>query len=178
MAFRRRVVPYRRRKRGRFQWARTTFNNVGPVHAPNANIDDLLATFKTAAGITLNLPDIVIWRVHLKVTITFTLSPAAIAANSGVNFAMACENLGFSVQPVTAQYEERWLMWDFITANENQFMATAGTAGTQVLYKEYDIKAHRKLGNMNESLLTFITEQGNCVMNGYSITASVLLKLP
>ena|ERR1700724_748864 len=167
--FRRRSFNRRPRK---MQWVRTTVSVPAPV-SPAAV--DLLADFKSRFGITINIPDIVIWRVILKISIFVTVSVSN--SSSGVLIAL------FNEQTTTIlpnafldPYSEKFLWWeDLMVAKE---VEESGAITNPVLYKEIDVKTHRKLANMEESLWLQATQHGNATMNNFDVAANVLLKLP
>jgi hypothetical protein len=169
------------RRAKRWQWQRLTVNNVGPIHAPNANMDDLLATFKTAMGITLNLPDIVIWRILIKIAIKIGFNPNNQTSNTGVLLSLFVDDPpAATFQPVTQPFSQRYLMWDEIYTAEGLLNSVplSATPGNAVLYKTYDVRSHRKLDNVNSSLWLTLSETGNAVLTDYSYTASILMKMP
>jgi len=150
------------------------------VVAPPAleNID-LLAVWRTTSGVTLNLPGFTIWRIHIKISINFTLSPLTFTANSGVMIAMFVDSINqVLLNPVTAPYDEKYLMWDELYAAEPQVQSHAGTTPPLALYHEYDIRSHRKLDNVDDTLFLQLATTGNVVISDLSFTQSTLVKVP
>ena len=80
--------------------------------------------------------------------------------------------------PVTSPYKEQYLMWDNLYATELVFSSGATGGDISTSYKEYDIRAHRKMGNIGETLWLNLAQQGNTVLSGFSFTQSTLLRLP
>ena len=161
----------RMRKRAKYQWVREVATNVvasSPIQF------DLLSNFKSRFGIIFNLPDIVIWRVHIKVSIGLTISSFTPA--TAVLFALYCENQFNVVNSFTDPYAEKFLMFDNLYAADQ--VLQAGSISIPTLYKEYDIRTHRKLANMEETLFAQFTQQGNATMTAVDYTTSILLKLP
>src|SRR6266576_3548833 len=155
------------RPRKKWMWVRETFNNIGPQQAPIPNMGDLLATFKTQMGINFNLPDIVIWRLLIKIAVKISFVPAVATASSGVLISAFV-------------FDEKYLSWEMLYAAQSY--AQGGqipTALTDVfLYKELDIRAHRKISNLNETLWFTLSASGDANILQYSYTYSLLLKLP
>jgi hypothetical protein len=175
---RRRRFPIRPRRRT--QWARVSLNNVGPVHGPSVNADDLLANWRTAAGVTLNIPEFTIARIHIKISIAFSWSPATITANSLAHFALTVDSINQApLNPLTNQYQQSYMMWDAIYGTEQLFQGGGDltTLGDSVLYRTIDIRSKRKLGNAGDTLWALLVDQGNLSMSGYSYTGSILLQM-
>lgn len=195
MAYRRRFIR-RRRSRGRWIWARAvqglyTALNTGPA----VNQFDLLADFRqqfvtgSSGGLTLNLPDITIWRIHLKLSLTAKWSLAtAPASNDGFHIAVYCNSIAEETAALTNyltnKYSQQFLWWDYLYFNETWknstgYVTTASTTAIVPIYKEYDIKAHRKLVHMDDTLWLSVVSQGlDLVPNDLSFTYSILLRLP
>jgi len=169
--------------RPHYQWARLNTGNIGGAFTL-ANTD-LLAPWRTANGWTLNLPDIVIWRIHLKISIHFTLSPATIVSTNGMFigiFVDAADIAGGLAVASASPYDQQYMMWDKIyLADVLASNATNFSTGAITLYKEYDIRSHRKMTNQRESLWLQLQPQGDLTVgagDGYELTGSILLKLP
>jgi hypothetical protein len=178
-------MPYRRmrysrpvvaRKRARYFWVRGTQTNA----APNAvlNIEDLLNIWRTSSGITFNLPDLVIWRILIKISIHFSYSPAVYTAATGVGIGIYVDDavqtqIGVNSSP----YGQRYMMFDMLFAAEQQLMSDPSVAGTPVLYKAYDIKSHRKM-LQQDTLYLNINSQGNASITDYSFLYNILIKSP
>jgi len=185
-------MPYRRypmrrrsfgRKRHRFLWARETLNTAAPV-LPIAF--DLLATWKTANNFTLNLPDIAIWRIHLKISIDFRFTAAGDPLASSGFFVGVYTGPKVAVVAASSlnQYEWQYMMWDKLyaseTLKESYSNINVTTTNQQVIYKEYDIKTRRLLTNQDDTLFLTIESEGDAsVANGsIDFTHSTLLRLP
>ena len=175
------AVPARPRRK--WLWVRESYNNVGPVHQPNTNYIDMLGTFKTQMGINLNLPDITIWRVIIKISVHLGLAPAAYTDNSGITVATFVDDEKKSDTAnwnmVTSPFDEQYMMWDNIyVAQSQQYYEIPTALGGYALYERYDMRTHRKLRNVNETLFTAVSETGNANLIGFSAFWSVLIKLP
>src|SRR6266576_2266528 len=175
------------RPRKKWMWVRETFNNIGPQQAPIPNMGDLLATFKTQMGINFNLPDIVIWRLLIKIAVKISFVPAVATASSGVLISAFVDDekkanslATTSFNPLSSPFDEKYLSWEMLYAAQSY--AQGGqipTALTDVfLYKELDIRAHRKISNLNETLWFTLSASGDANILQYSYTYSLLLKLP
>ena len=181
MTFRRRFYRSRMRKRPKFQWVRNTLSDVVPASTVTY---DLLNSYKNAFAISAMLPDIVIWRIHIKISIDFHFSAAGDPlATSGVFFAIFTESDHLVHLPAAGNaYDEHYMMWTKLYASEslaNNYSNIAVTTGSQqVIYKEFDIKSHRRLTDINDTLLLQLQAFGNVVMNSVDFTHSTLIKLP
>jgi hypothetical protein len=169
------------RRKPKYQWTRQTFSTGAP--GASLNTYDLLGSFKTAMGITFNLPDIVIWRIILKVSIRFHYAPATLTASDGFLLALWCQDqaLDPAFNAVLSPNTQKYQMWDQMYTSEQEkggenLLVAAGTANT--LYKEYDIKTHRKLENIGDTQILQIVSTGNAVPNEISYTMSLLMRLP
>jgi len=175
----RRVITRARRKT---QWARFTLNDVAPALAGSTY--DLLGSYKTAAGITLNLPGITIGRIRFKVSITITV-PAATAANDGCLLGLALQDSTLATvagspnanPPVTQPYDVDYMLWDQLYRTESVQLGEP-TAIANVLYKEYDIKSMRKITRGGQTLGLTFQPTGGVTAYTVSMTGSVLLLMP
>ncbi len=153
-----------------------------PVNQPNSDTYDLLANYRTVAGITLNIPEFTIWRIRIRISCQFGLSPTTAVANNAVLHAIFVEqNVAAALpNPVTAPYNERYLMYDnyYLAENEIAGNITVAAPTTNVLasFRTYDIKAHRRLDNLNDTLWLTLTPQGNVASLTSSVTYSILLR--
>jgi len=144
---------------------------------------DLLSAWRAANNFSINLPDIVIWRIHIKISIHYTLSPATVLSGDGMFVAVFCDSVlaAAGVNPVTRPYDESYLMWDKIYASDSMSNGANLQAANATLFKEYDIRSHRKLLNQADTLILNLIPEGNVTISStdsYDIVASVLLKLP
>jgi len=137
-----------------------------------------LLSWKNSAGITLNIPEFTILRVHIKISINFSWSPAVITANSLAQFALMVDSQDQGpLNCITHPYEESFMMWDAIYGTEQLFQGggDVGTLGDSVLYRTYDIRSKRRLRNAGDTLWAQLIDQGNLSLTGYAYTASILL---
>ena len=170
-------------RRHNYIWVRGAENHVTGVVQPNQDQYDLLASYRTRSGVTLNIPEFTIWRIHIRISIQFGLSPATAVANSACLLTLFVDTADFSGLPLTLSepYSEQYLMYDNLYVSElimNGFNVPAATPTIDVLaaVRNYDIKSHRRLGNLNETLWLTLTPQGNMEQLTSSITYSILLR--
>lgn len=172
----RRTFRRRFRRKHHWQWIRNTSNNA----SPNSTLDnvDLLSNFRTQLGISVNLPEITIWRIHLKISIVITVNNPLISAD-GVLLTVFVDGQNQTLlNQSTNPYDQRDLMYDYLYASQT-VQQSSGNLGTQnyVLYKEYDIKSHRKLVSLDDTLFLQLAASGNASIDSYSWSQSVLLKI-
>ncbi len=123
-----------------------------------------------------------IWRIHLKITIRFTLVGAA-GTTDAVMVAIYVDN--FSAAPnaepnvLLNPYNQKFLMWDNLYAAQQEFEGGPVTTADRFLYHEYDIKSHRKLPNQESTLWLYYAPNGtNLTAAEVSYTQSTLLRVP
>ena len=182
-------MPYRRRtfvrrsaqRNRRWLWIRSAANSVTPI--PDASFEsvDLLSNYRLLAGIDLNLPEFTIWRIRFKVSVRITpvLSAGHVDSNSAVTIALFCDNMvGTYTNPVVAGFDERYLLWDrlftYKTLSNSTGVANFAAPEDIALYGEYDMKGHRRLGNIGETLLFQIAAGGLTIAN-YSYQQNTLV---
>ena len=172
---------FTRRKR-RWQWIRSTENSVTVIPAAGFAQHDLLSTYRTTAGIDVNLPEFTIWRIRIKVS--FRISAVAATqyeANDGVHIAVFVDDMNDTGQnPVVAPYDEKYMLWDAIYASESlQYSSNASPIGTTpvFLFREYDIKTHRRIENLKETLLFQVGSSGQADIENHSWTQNTLVLL-
>jgi len=185
-------MPYRRsfRSRGNFSrrprhwlWVRSAENNVSAITAPAFGQSDLLSSYRSLAGVTLTIPDFTIWRIRISISIKFTVTAGQdIDSNAGVLVALLVDDMSdVGTNPVTSQYHERYLLWDEMYVYKSLMQSTATTmfasAAHVPLYKEYDLKGHRKLSNIGDSLLLQVAPIAAGSIANYSFQQSTLVLL-
>lgn len=170
--YRRALMP---RRRGRFEWNRQSFQPT--VNATLMNVD-LLGGFRTAAAISINLPEITIWRIKLRISIKFTLA-AAMAAADGVLLTVFVD--GQTQTPLTQisnPLDERDMLYALLFASETVMTGSSTTgAGTFIMYKEFDIKTHRRLRSLNDTLWLQLASSGQAQITDVSISQATLLRV-
>lgn len=152
---------------------------MGPV---NNNPSDLLAGWKLASGMKLDVIDYTIWRIHIKVSISIHLTAASYSSDTGYAIGLFVDSLNQPTFPVAFpfanQYDERFLIWDTLFLNEvvaQSPFAVTTTLNTYALYKEYDIKSHRKL-NENDTLWFYANSRGNAQADEFDVLHRTLLR--
>lgn len=169
---------YRRRwrRRGRFEWLRDTINNA----SPNATLNtiDLMANYKSHLGISVNLPEISIWRLRLKISITISQA-AALAANDGVLVTVFTDGQNQTLlNQLTNGYDERDMLYNMMYSSEYAFnTAVTGASSELILYKEFDIKTHRSLRSVDDTLFLQLAASGQTQITGYSVSVVNLIKV-
>jgi len=95
-------------KKPRWQWARVTTNSITPSPPYTA---DLLANWRLNLGITMNLPEITIWRMHIKISIRITVPTQQ--ANDGI-FISSWVDSAFQPTQLSSPnpYDQKYLIWD------------------------------------------------------------------
>jgi len=170
-----------RRPRPHTQWARTNLKNVTGAFT-TANVD-LLAQWRAANNLFINLPDIVIWRIHIKISIHYTLSPATVTSGNSMFIASFVDApaAAAGITALTNPYDEGYLIWDQLYQTDTMANGSNAELENLTLFGKYDVRSRRKLINQNDSLFFQMVPQGNVTMtstDSYSLLASVLVKLP
>ena len=171
------IVPRRRH----WLWIRQNFNSTAAILPSAFNQLDLLGSYRAAAGVDLNLPEFTIWRFRIKVSIRFNVAPAtSYVSNDGVLIAAFCDDKNDpGSHPATSIYEEKFLIWHVIYAFEAIAQGANGGsldgANSIALYHDFDVKSHRRLDNIGDSLIFQIAPVG---LDGnvldYSIQTTIL----
>lgn len=165
------------RRRGRFEWLRDTFNNAAP--SATLNTIDLMANYKTKLGVNVNLPEISIWRLRLKISITIGITGGHASSNDGVLCTVFVDGQDQTVlNQLTHSYDQRDMLYDFQYAYDTLKSADNNTTTTTVvLYKDYDIKTHRSLRSVDDTLFLQLAASGNATINDYSVSVVNLIKV-
>lgn len=173
MAYRRRSFRTTR-KPVNYEWSRTVQNNA----SPNATLNtiDLLATFRTHAGITINLPEYTIWGIRVRVTIKITLASTA-GASDGVLVTCFVDSINQTMLNQLSQpWDEHDLLFSYIPMAPEFGPGVASPAGDYLISKEYVIKARRKLQSLDDTVYLQLAASGNAVIASYSIAHVELLR--
>ena len=165
-------------RRRRKLFVRQVYNSVAPVVGPAVSQLDLLNNYRVAVGVDLNLPEFTIWRFRIKVSIRFSVAPATTyTAASGVLVAAFCDDKNrAATNPVVGQYEERYLIWDWMYASDAIRSGANGglESGTNsiLMYKEYDVRSHARLRNLGDTLILVLAPSDEIL--DFSIQTSIL----
>ncbi len=180
----RRFVRSVRRQRKNWQWVRGTFNDVTVVTPPAFYTEDLLQSLRTEYGISAQFPDIVIWRIHIKISakITWVAAPAA-QMSAGFIIALFVDDPAFTLQSAGLKpYSEKFMFYGATYYSEAIMAGERGIAANNTDYLNsgwLDIKARRRLGNIDDSLILQVVPTGTDVSSfqGISVTHSTLVSL-
>jgi hypothetical protein len=165
------------RKKPRYHWVRSFENNASPSAF---NTIDLLGVWKTSMGITFNMPDITIWRIIIKIAVRFSVVTAA-TTNTGAFIALLVDDTTqVELTSLTHPYDEQYLMWDFGFVAQQSLASSDSSAipANPLAYKEYDIRSHRKLRSVNDTLILTIGNSGNATLTDYTFVQNTLIRLP
>lgn len=173
-----------RRRRRKWQWVRQTGNNTTVVVPPADEFIDLLADWKAQFGFTVNLPEITIWRVRFKISIRVTL-PATLTSpeNMGVCISMFTNDNTLTAaypNPASSPYSQQFMLYDTLYISEQAVQGGHIFVGNDVatLYREYDVKARRRINNIQHTLLVGVSPVGSLVQsNGIAWQSSILLAI-
>lgn len=162
---------------------RNTSSDSSVVNSPGHYTEDLLVSFKNEYGFTINFPDITIWRVILRISLSIKWIAAPVNfEQAGFILGLFVDDPNFTLQGVESHpYAEKYMYYgatyytEAIMAGERTIAAN----NTDVITKNFDIKARRRLGNIEDSLLMQVGTTGSPVASfqGLSWTQSVLISL-
>jgi hypothetical protein len=186
MLRRRTIVPrpLGTRRRAHYLWIRQQFDNVTPIPTAAFDTNDLLAGYRATAGIDLNLPEFTIWRVRLKVSVRISVAPATTYTSSdGAIVALYVDDKTDSgTNPVTSPYDEKYMVYDILYASQS--IQNGGNGGLEngansiLMFREFDVKTHRRLENLASTLQLQIAPTGlQTSILDYSIQHSTLGRL-
>lgn len=174
----------RRRVRRNYQWVRGTFNDVTVVTPPSFYSEDLLQSLRTEFGISAQFPDITIWRIRIKISAKFTWVAAPNAQYAtGMLIAMFVDDSSFTLQSALLHpYSEKYMYYGTRYYSDAVVQGERGESAnnTDVLTTEWlDVKARRRLGNIDDTLILQVIPTGSDVLNmqGISVTHSTLVSL-
>ena len=170
-------VPVARKRK--WLWVRETISTGSP--SATINNYDLLTNYKSDMGLTLNLPDIVIWRIIMKISIRFHLNPNTITASDGFLLALAVDDSQvFPTNMLLSPYGEMYQLWEQLYASRSfsEVEVVSSATNSFMIYKECDIRTHRKLRDLKDTQIMQLVSTGNAVPDEISFTHSTLLKLP
>lgn len=138
-----------------------------------------MANYKSHLGINVNLPEITIWRIRLKLSVFISVT-TAVAPNDGVLATVFVDGQNQTVlNQLSNSFDERDLLYDMLYATETLKYSTDSAAANlfPVLYKEYDIKAHRSLRSVDDTLFLQLASSGTAHITGYSLSMATLIKV-
>jgi len=158
-------------ERRRTTWARSV-GTLSNASAATSITSDLLAQFKTGGGTVFGCT---VARIHLRLN---ALTAVAASDNFAVGVIKGQDtDVGATIAgaptPITHPYED-WLWWSSFYADTNgHFFPGGGNV------YEVDIKAKRKLSELNENLnIVAVSTNATAFPQQVDYSASVLLMLP
>ena len=162
------------RRRKAFLWIRESVNNVTPAHQPTPALTDLLDPFRTQFGINFQLPNFTIWRLIISISVRIT-PLSTVIANDSVHMSIFMDDREVSptINSLVRPFSKQYMMWTSAYASQ---AVVASQTPVDNLYKEFDIRTHRKIENLEQTLWLSLVETGNVVMLDYSTTYSLLLR--
>lgn len=164
------------RPKHKFQWIRSTENNASP--SATLNTIDLLTNWRSQLGITINLPDITIWRVRIKISIIVG-GLATVASNDGVLATMFVDGIHETVlSQLLRPYDQKDMIYDMCYATETLKFSTDNLSPTNIcIWREYDIKARRRLRSIDDTLFLQLAASNNATITNYSFSQATLLSI-
>lgn len=175
MPMRRRRFYASTRKRARWVWTR----HVEQLTIATPTNVDLLNYYKTVAGISIILPEITIWRIHLKVSIKITLSSAMVAADGALVSVFVDSQTQAQLNSFSDPLAQQHMLYHWLPASHVPAEGGGNTAGTYFLEHEFDIKAHRKIAKPEDTLFLQIAGTGgSTTVSDAEIAYSVLMRNP
>jgi len=176
-------MPYRRsyarrmvaRRRPRWEFIR---HLVQPTLNATLINFDLLQAFRTNAGISINLPEFTVWRIRLQISIKVTIA-AAMAANDAVLATVFVDSqMQSPLNRVSNPWDQRDMVFFPLFLSKYATQANQGTAaGTYMMYQELDLKSHRKLHPLNDTVWLQLASSGQVQMTDVSIAHIDLVKM-
>lgn len=143
----------------------------------SVNTIDLMSNYRTHLGIAINLPEITIKRLHLKISIQVTIT-AGLNSADGVLLSAFVDGLNQTISnQMTNPYDEKDLIFYYLYLSETSMFTDAQAGGHQyTLYKEFDVRAMRRLKSVDDTLFLQISAgTGNVTIDNYSWTMSALV---
>lgn len=164
------------RPRHKYQWIRSTENNASP--STTLNTIDLLTNWRSQLGISINLPDITIWRVRIKISIIIG-GIGAVASNDGVLATMFVDGIHETVlSQILRPYDQKDMIYDMMFATETLKYSTDNLSPVNAcLWREHDIKARRRLRAIDDTLYLQLASSGNATITNYSFSQSTLISI-
>ena len=164
------------RPRGRHIWIRETTN----LAAPNAvfnNIDLMQAWRLHQGGITINLPEITILRVKLRLSIRVTIA-AAMNANDGILSTLFVDGISqVALNQFAQPFDQRDMRYEQDFLSHVPAEGGGNAAGTYFVERDFDIKARRKLQSVDDTLWLQCSATGQSVIQQLSYSHATLVRL-
>lgn len=168
---RRYLMPRRPRRPG--AWIHQVANNASPSAQNNV---DLLSSLRSALGVSVNLPEIRIWRIKLRVSIRFSIT--TLAASQGALVAVFVDSKNQTVLDMVANpFDQHFTIYDMNYASRQEMEAgTQGTNGFAVT-RSYNTRCRARLRNLTDTLFMQINYQGGVTPTDYSYASSIYYTL-
>jgi len=181
--FSRPVARFRPVQSRHYTWVRQSANDTAVPASPAGYQEDLLLPLRSELALGVNLPEITIWRIHLKISITIRFIAAVVNAEAaGVILGIFVgDNANTFVAVNTRPFSEHWLMYKTLYYNEAvmQGEAPAANNANGVIVHEFDIKARRKLQGVDDTLLMQVFPTGAAIasLQGLAWSQSTLITI-
>lgn len=150
---------------------REAFNQVTPGNPDN---QDLLLTLRSQLNINANLPGLTIERIHLRLNVQCTESSTQ--ADNGIFVSAWVDSTGQTILTQPAKpFDQQFLIFDQLFVGE-----ALGQGGVTPFYMQrvYDVRARRRVMNVQDTLWLQLTPQGTCTLSQYAFIMSLLVRLP
>lgn len=162
------------RPKHKYQWIRSTEN---PAPNPTLNSYDLLTNWRAQMGITINLPDITIWRIRLKISIIIG-GLTAVASNDGVLTTVFVDGIHETIlSQILRPYDQKDMIYDMGYATATVMNNFSLTPTNICYFKEYDIRAKRRLRAIDDTLWLQLATSGNATITNYSFSQATLISI-
>ena len=174
-----RVVPQRRKR----VWARDAVEAVTPADQ-DIFTRDLLSDFRTAMGISVNLPGFTIGPIKIKISIRFDISvvnqPQTQA--EGYMVGLIVDTIQGGPPDIFAEPNADWMWWSWYPLTPPDDVSTVSTtvpANTRLVSSiEIDCGSKRKLEEVGQTLFLVVQTTGEAEIGQITEFTSSLVFLP
>lgn len=183
-------MPYYRRRRNfrrgsarKKIWVRDIVEAVTPV--PDTIFRrDLLADFRTQAGLSINLPGFTLGPFKIKIGIRFDISVAAVTftQDDGYVVGIVVDDINATApSPLTSpNVDWAWYSWYPLSPPDDvSVVSTAAPTNTSLLRSiEIDAKSMRKIEEVGQTAWLVVEATGNAHIDEITEFSSVMARLP
>lgn len=131
-----------------------------------------MAGYMATAGLLANPQEMVLYRLHLRIAVAFTVATAG--ANNGVAVCAWVDSRNQARLAGQANpYDQQYLIFDELYVGE---ALQAGGVTPFNIVRSYDVKAKRRIPNITDTVWLQLSQIGTITLTSYSVVMSMLIK--
>ena len=159
-------------------WARTIQTDTNPADVPY--FVDLMEDFRTAMGITINLPGFTVGPIKIKIGLRFDIEVVQ-SQQMGYTVGLVVSDLAGTPPNPQIQPDVDWMWWAWyplVPPQEQVLVSSTPVAQTVLTSIEIDCNSMRKMEEVGQTLFLVISATGGAIVDAVTTQGSTMVRLP